>query len=241
MRTSRTILPHTRLLAATGAVLATLALTACQADAGSGDEGAQQPSSVATTAKQSADPSDTPSGTSDPMATPSATDTGDTSGSAPGSPVGASAAPDPNVPEKIVLCNGANTQTTVEAVTSPSNHLLITVRNNGANTCALTYAPAIRFDEMQWAPPPIEKSHPQAVVILRPGESGYAGVPLSAPDGSVGGDTTGHELTVIFRGKTPHSSGGPSAIPSLPAHGIHYDNSLAVTYWEQSRDDALAY
>ncbi|GAP53040.1 uncharacterized protein SAZU_7920 [Streptomyces azureus] len=62
-----------------------------------------------------------------------------------------------------------------------------------------------------------EESKPQAVTTLAPGESGYAGVVLSVADGSGTGGTTGRKLTVGFQGRTPHSSGGPSAIPQLPA------------------------
>ena len=78
-------------------------------------------------------------------------------------------------------------------------------------------------------------------LTLAPGETAYAGVLLSAADGSGDGGATAHKLTVAFQGYTPNSDGGPSAIPGLPADGVYYDSSMAVTYWQQSRADALTY
>jgi hypothetical protein len=119
--------------------------------------------------------------------------------------------------------------------------MLITVKNTGSKTCDLTYYPVLRFDEMQWAPQPMEESKPQAVTTLAPGESGYAGVLLSAADGSGEGGTKGRKLTVGFQGPTPNSSGGPSAVPQLPAGGVYYDSSLTVTYWLRDMEQALSY
>ncbi|MGW2035866.1 DUF4232 domain-containing protein, partial [Streptomyces sp. NPDC001811] len=139
----------------------------------------------------------------------------------------------------VVLCNGANTTVTAQPVTRPLNHMLITVKNTGGRTCELPYYPVLRFDQMQWVPQADRDTQPQAVVSLAPGESGYAGVLLSAADGSGTGGTTARGLTVGFQGLTPNSSGGPSATPSLPAKGVYYDSSLKVTYWQQEMDDAL--
>jgi hypothetical protein len=119
--------------------------------------------------------------------------------------------------------------------------MLITVKNTGSRPCDLTYYPVLRFDEMQWVPRAVEDSKPQAVVGIAPGESAYAGVLLASADGSGDGGTTARKLTVGFQGMTPNSSGGPAATPSLPAKGVYYDSTLAVTYWQQSMDDALAY
>ncbi|MFE7896685.1 DUF4232 domain-containing protein [Streptomyces sp. NPDC057424] len=140
-----------------------------------------------------------------------------------------------------VSCNGSNTTVTAQPVRRPINHMLLTVKNTGSKTCDLTYYPVLRFDEMQWVPRPIKDSRPQAVTTLAPGESGYAGVTLSAADGSGEWGTTSHKLTVGFQGRTPNSDGGPSAIPALPAKGVYYDSTLTVTYWLRDRDDALTY
>ncbi|MFJ8715212.1 DUF4232 domain-containing protein [Streptomyces violaceus] len=200
------------------ALLAALALTACEDGTGTQDEGAAEPrltsSTMATTAPQqtATEAKGTKKGTKSEAA-----------------------------PAARVSCNGTNTTVTAQPVRRPLNHMLITVKNTGSKMCDLTYYPVLRFDEMQWAPRPIEDSKPQAVTTLAPGESGYAGVLLSAADGSGEGGTTGHKLTVGFQGRTPNSSGGPSALPSLPAKGVYYDSSLSATYWLRDMDDALSY
>ncbi|MEU0384570.1 DUF4232 domain-containing protein [Streptomyces chartreusis] len=221
------------------ALLAALALTACQDGTGTKDEGAAEPQLTATATastaptKAAADKTSTTANTTavgkagnakDPNAKPR-----DSKGTKPG----AAAA--------RVSCNGTNTTVTAEPVRRPINHMLITVKNTGSKMCDLTYYPVLRFDEMQWAPQPIEDSKPQAVTTLAPGESGYSGVVLSAADGSGTGGTTGHKLTIGFQGRTPNSSGGPSAIPKLPAEGVYYDSSLTATYWLRDMDEALSY
>ncbi|GGS89634.1 DUF4232 domain-containing protein [Streptomyces violaceus] len=200
------------------ALLAALALTACEDGTGTQDEGAAKPrltsSTMATTAPQQ------------------------TATEAKGMKKGTKSEA---APATRVSCNGTNTTVTAQPVRRPLNHMLITVKNTGSKMCDLTYYPVLRFDEMQWAPRPIEDSKPQAVTTLAPGESGYAGVLLSAADGSGEGGTTGHKLTVGFQGRTPNSSGGPSALPALPAKGVYYDSSLSATYWLRDMDDALSY
>ncbi|MEU8716882.1 DUF4232 domain-containing protein [Streptomyces sp. NPDC048663] len=234
MRTARRV----RLLAA---AVAALALTACQNGTGTRDEGASLPPSAATASTPA--PSGTPGGD-----TGTGTATG--GGGSSAAPVSGTATRTPKSNgngngggsgsgSAAVLCNGSNTAVTVQPLSRPLNHMLITVRNTGTRTCHLTYYPVLRFDEMQWVPRPAEETHPQAVTTLAPGESGYAGVLLSAADGSGDGGTTGRRLTVAFQGTTPNSDGGASATPSLPAKGMYYDSSLQVTYWQQDRGDAL--
>ncbi|WP_369365232.1 DUF4232 domain-containing protein [Streptomyces sp. CG4] len=233
---------HIRLLAATGTALTALALSACSSDGtGTKDEGASRPVSPTTTAgtgtdkATSANPTTTGgAGTANGTRatrthTPGSRTTGAGRGSGTGTGSGGS----------VVLCNGANTRVTAQPVTRPLNHMLLTVTNAGSRTCELTYYPVVRFDEMQWAPQAAKDTQPQAVTTLKPGESGYAGVLLSAADGSGEGGMTAHKLTVMFQGRTPNSDGGPVATPALPAKGIYYDSSLTVTYWQQNADGAL--
>ncbi|UXY29089.1 DUF4232 domain-containing protein [Streptomyces sp. HUAS TT20] len=252
MRTRRT-----PLLAVSGAALAALALTACNGGDGIKDEGASRPSTTAATTagdKGAATPttgatkgSGTASGSTSGSAQGSSgsaegSSSSGSSGSAKGSSGGGTSSggkSEPWDPKNRVLCNGSNTKVTAQPVSRPLNHMLITVKNTGSKYCDLTYYPVLRFDEMQWVPQAAEETHPQAVTTLAPGESGYAGVLLSAADGSGEGGRTGHKLTVAFQGKTPNSSGGASATPSLPAKGVYYDSSLKVTYWQQDADDAL--
>ncbi|MFI9835268.1 DUF4232 domain-containing protein [Streptomyces sp. NPDC051913] len=230
MRTAR----H-RLLAAAGLTLATLALTACNDGTGTTDEGAAKPTASAT-ASTTAKPSTEKPAAEKPTATPAS----DTTKSPTQKPSTAPAGDDSD-PVAYAFCNGSNTRTTAQPVSRPLNHMLLTVKNTGSKPCNLTYYPVLRFDGMQWAPRPVEASHPQAVVTLNPGESGYAGVLLSAADGSGDGGTTGKKLTVMFQAGTPNSDGGASAIPTLPAKGVYYDSTLTPTYWQMTADDALSY
>jgi hypothetical protein len=117
--------------------------------------------------------------------------------------------------------------------------MLLTVTNTGTRSCFLYGYPAVRFGEAQAVPPVIAESQPQAVVTLQPGQSGYASVNLSATDGSGSNGHTVTSLTVYFRGRSGNESAGAAAHPSLPAKGVYVDDSLKVTYWQQSMDDAV--
>ncbi|MFB0617066.1 DUF4232 domain-containing protein [Streptomyces sp. AGS-58] len=231
-------LRHIRLIAATGTAVTALALTACGSGTGTDDEGAARP----TVATEQAAP-----GT--PRATGEAAHTGGGATAvapaarthAPGarsstSQPAARAGQGTGTGGSIVLCNGANTTVTAQPLDRPLDHMLLKVTNTGGKSCELPSYPVLRFDRMQWVPQADESTQPQAVVTLAPGESGYAGVLLSAADGSGTGGRTGHQLTVAFQGLAPDSGGGPSASPALPAKGVYYDSALKVTYWQQDLD-----
>lgn len=241
--------PSRTFAGAAAVALAALALTACQNGTGTKDEGAATTSGAATSTPSAGATGKAQGGTSG-RGTPGAAgqDAPQTAGAekTSGGKTGAGSADGKKTSGAgtsagRVLCNGSNTRVTVRPVTRPLNHMLITVKNIGSKTCDLTYYPILRFDEMQWAPSASKDSQPQAVVTLRPGESGYAGVTLSAADGSGEGGDTGHRLVVAFQGLTPNSDGGASAVPSLPAKGAYYDSSLTVTYWQQTMADALKF
>ncbi|MFH8888103.1 DUF4232 domain-containing protein [Streptomyces sp. NPDC017949] len=249
--TSMTRTPR-RLVGAAVAVVAALALTACQDGTGLKDEGAAAVSTAPSAAPSANGATSTPQGAGSgaqgtpgapdpaPAASAGGTGTGANGGVRTGTGPGNAKGPsEPAAEGKRVLCNGSNTTVTVQPVSRPLNHLLITVKNTGSKPCDLTYHPVLRFDEMQWAPAARKETQPQAVVSLAPGRSGYAAALLSAADGSGEGGTTGRRLTVAFQGMTPNSSGGASATPSLPAAGVHYDSSLTVGYWQQTVEDAL--
>lgn len=233
------------------ALLAALTLTACQDGTGTKDEGAAHPdpASATVTATHPAADGDSGKGTggaTGTQGTTRATGTDGTSGATGTQPAKGDKAATGDKAAKgttatRVSCNGSNTTVTAQPVRRPLNHMLLTVKNTGSKMCDLTYYPVLRFDEMQWVPRPIKDSKPQAVTTLAPGESGYAGVSLSAADGSGEWGTTGHKLTVGFQGRTPNSDGGPSALPTLPAKGVYYDSTLTVTYWLRDMDDALTY
>ena len=220
------------------ALLAALALTACQDGTGTKDEGAAHPDPASATVTATHPAADGGSGSGSGSGSGKAK-TGATDSKATKSDKADKAAKDTTATR--VSCNGSNTTVTAQPVRRPLNHMLLTVKNTGSKMCDLTYYPVLRFDEMQWVPRPVKDSKPQAVTTLAPGESGYAGVSLSAADGSGEWGTTSHKLTVGFQGRTPNSDGGPSALPTLPTKGVYYDSTLTVTYWLRDMDDALSY
>ena len=237
LRTTRTRLVG----AAATAVLAALSLTACNDGTGARDEGA----SASTTTANS--PSGTATSTSTSGSGSGSNSSSSSSASSDGKPATAttrpatdtSASKAPGSSGKPVTCEGSNTKTVAAPLNRPVNHMLLTVTNTGGKTCYLYGYPAVRFGEAQAVPPVIEESQPQAVVTLEPGESGYASVSLSATDGSGSNGHTEKSLTVYFRGRSGNESVGAGAHPSLPAKGVYVDDSLEVTYWQQSMDDAV--
>ncbi|MFI6448905.1 DUF4232 domain-containing protein [Kitasatospora sp. NPDC050543] len=243
VRTSRTRL----ITAATSVALAAFSITACS---DTGDTKTATGPSLRTTAPATAPAS--PTAPSMSAAAPSAS-TGGTTGKAPATapqstgPKPATSTPTPKTPAapaaaKPTTCEGSNTKTTAAPLNRPVNHMLLTVTNTGSGICYLYGYPAVQFGEAQSVPPVITDSKPQAVVTLKPGESGYASVNLSSTDGS--NSSNGHTatpLTVYFHGPSGNESVGAGAHPSLPAQGAYVDESLKVTYWQQSLDDAISW
>ncbi|MFJ8782725.1 DUF4232 domain-containing protein [Streptomyces sp. NPDC102476] len=244
LRTSRTRL----VAAAATAVLATLSLSACNDGTGAQDEGSgssTSPSS-ATSSPTTASDSQAASGSSGSSAgkAPSAATDSSGGGSAGGPATTAAHTPASKAPVSSgqpVTCEGSTTKTVAAPLTRPVNHMLLTVTNTGSKSCYLYGYPVVRFGEAQSVPPVIEDSQPQAVVTLKPGESGYASVNLSATDGSGANGYTAKSLTVYFQGRSGNGSVGAGAHPPLPAKGIYVDDSLKVTYWQQSMDDAVSW
>ncbi|MEB8341744.1 DUF4232 domain-containing protein [Streptomyces endophyticus] len=223
-RTSRTRL----LTAAATVALAALSLTACNDGTGVNDEGASKGSPMTSSSATDAPASQEPDASEDPA--PAASKP---AANAPASKTPASSG-------RTVTCQGSNTKTVAAPLTRPLNHMLLTVTNTGGNTCYLYGYPAVQFGEAQSVPPVDEGTKPQAVVTLKPGESGYASVLLSAADGSGAHGHTEKSLTVHFSSRAGSEDLTP-ARPSLPAEGLHIDDSLKVTYWQQSMDDAISW
>ncbi|MCX4984827.1 DUF4232 domain-containing protein [Streptomyces sp. NBC_00572] len=248
---------RSRLLAATTLAVAALSLTACGSGTGTAkDEGAAATSVAPTTSAPQ--PAETTTPTTPPKSntstkpqdgssgTTSGTSTGTTTGGKTGGTTsagsggsggnsGASASAsggDDSGPSRNKQCGAGNTKITATPVARPLNHMLLTVTNTGSARCDLLGYPVARFGEAQSVPPVMEETHPQAVVTLAPGESGYAGVILSAADGSGQHGYTTTSLTVGF-------TNGTTAKPPLAGKGVYVDSSLRVTYWQSSMDDAL--
>jgi len=241
--------------AAATVVLGALSLTACNNGTGTRDEGASAAATRTATSSAGASSSGgSSSGSgSNSSAGSSSSSAGSSSGSSgspgakpatatPGSTTHTSPSKAPGSSGRPVTCEGSNTKTVAAPLNRPVNHMLLTVTNTGSRTCYLYGYPAARFgEEAQSVPPVIEDSKPQAVVTLQPGESGYASVNLSATDGSGGNGYIAKSLTVYFQGRSMSGSVGSAAHPSLPAKGVYVDNSLKVTYWQQSMDDAVSW
>lgn len=230
-------------LAVTTVAIAALSLAACGDDAAGA-----RPETTGTNVAGSTAPTSTAA--PDPSATPPAADPA--SSKAPGTPGQAGSggskpttrhptANAPASPGKPVTCEGSNTRTVAAPLNRPVNHMLLTVTNTGSSTCYLYNYPALRFTGAQAVPPVIAGSHPQAVVTLDPGESGYASVALSAADGTGTSGYTAKALAVYFYGRSGSESVGAAAHPPLPAKGLYIDSSLKTTYWQQSMDDALTW
>ncbi|MFD5814959.1 DUF4232 domain-containing protein [Streptomyces sp. NPDC127038] len=252
-RTARTA--RTRLLAASAIALTAFSLTACSNGNGVRDEGSSAPARSSagsdgpaagsgTTAKPAGTGTTSGSGSGSTNGSKNTgTTTGGTSagssgktgtGSTGGSGGSGASTGKTGTVTRNVACDASNTRTSATAVSRPLNHLLLTVTNTGSRNCDLTGYPIARFGEAQSVPPVAEETHPQAVVTLTPGESGYAGVLLSSADGSGANGYTAKTLEVGF-GK---SRGVPTA---LPAKGVYVDDKLTVTYWQQTLDAALSY
>ncbi|MGW3943217.1 DUF4232 domain-containing protein [Streptomyces phaeochromogenes] len=233
---------RTRVLAAAALAVATLTLTACNNGEGVRDEGASagttsKPSSTPTSesqknketttdAGQAASSSDSNSKPKDGKGAQNSSGSkgsSDSSGSQDSGPTRTS-------------CTTANSRMTATVVSRPLNHLLLTVTNTGSKNCNVIGYPAVRFGEAQSVPPVFEDSKPQAVVTLAPGESGYAGVLLSAADGSGSNGYTAKSLQVYL-----NKDAGAAFKPSLPAKGVYVDDSISVTYWQQTMADALTW
>ncbi|WP_309061734.1 DUF4232 domain-containing protein [Streptomyces sp.] len=242
---------RTRLFAVSTVALAALALTACE---GGSDTGADSPAS-STTATATATAEAKPS-TGDSAGTAGGTgtdgtgaqgDKGSSSGSSgtgtgKGTPAGTGGSKEngtgtgtgkqeDGIPGE---CSASDVRITAAKVKRPLNHLLLTATNTGSKTCYLPPYPQARFGEAQSVPPVFEETHPQAPTTLKPGKSGYAGVLLSAGDGSAENGHTVNTLTVPF-------DDGSIATVSLPSDGVHVDDALKVTYWQTSVDHALFY
>lgn len=243
LRTSRT-----RLIgAAASVVLAALSLTACSEGTGVNDEGASgtgTPSANSSSGTATSGSTPAGSGSGSGTSSGSGSASGDTPPAGTPKPAGDTAGSTTETPPasgKPVTCEGSTTKTVAAPLSRPVNHMLLTVTNTGTKSCYLYGYPAVQFGEAQSVPPVIEDSQPQAVVTLAPGESGYASVSLSATDGSGANGHTEESLSVYFSGPAGSESVGKGAAPSLPAKGVYVDDSLKVTYWQQSMDDAVTW
>ncbi|WP_371547222.1 DUF4232 domain-containing protein [Streptomyces sp. NBC_00554] len=227
-----------RMLAAAAITFATLTLAACNDGGGVREEGASKVTASTESPSTSATPSSPSDKTNEGTSTgagQAANDTTGTTGSTGTTNSTGSTGSNDSAPTST-RCSSTTTRTTATEVSRPLNHVLLTVTNTGAGNCNLIGYPAVRFGEAQSVPPAFEDSKPQAVVTLAPGESGYAGVLLSAADGSGSNGYTAKSLEVLLNNST-----GDAARPSLPAKGVYVDDSISVSYWQSTMADALTW
>ncbi|WP_225638761.1 DUF4232 domain-containing protein [Streptomyces solaniscabiei] len=242
---------RTRLFAATTVALAALALTACEGGSDTGAESGPSTSATATGQNTPSAGASAPTGGdkgSSGTTTGSGTDTHGSTGSSGSSGSGGkdassgsaggnsgsdaqSSDDEDDMPGK---CSASDVKITAQKLSRPLNHLLLTATNTGSKTCMLPPYPAARFGEAQAVPPVAEATKPQSLTGVAPGEAGYAGVVLSAGDGSGENGYETNTLTIPFED-------GSIATVALPAGGVYVDTALTVTYWQTDVDAALGY
>ncbi|MEU8545499.1 DUF4232 domain-containing protein [Streptomyces roseoverticillatus] len=139
-------------------------------------------------------------------------------------------------PAPVPACSLANTKATVQNVSRPINHQLLTVTNTSARPCFAYGHPHLAFDAAQNVVPVVDDSILQAVVTLEPGRSAYAGINLSAADGS---GTDGYYASVL-RVSFDDGDGTESRARTVTLpEGTWVDSKAAVTYWQSEVEDAL--
>ncbi|MFD5661371.1 DUF4232 domain-containing protein [Streptomyces hirsutus] len=139
----------------------------------------------------------------------------------------------------VVTCTTANTKLTVTEVSRPINHLLLKATNTGTKPCYAYSAPYLRAGADAQAPLPwAEETTPQAVVVLKPGQSAYAGITTSSPDGE-GGSTT-KTLGVFLADKKGNPLDDEKTL-KLPNGGVFFNSAATVTYWQDNAADALVW
>ncbi|XUL90825.1 DUF4232 domain-containing protein [Streptomyces galilaeus] len=138
----------------------------------------------------------------------------------------------------IKACTTARLKVTVSPVTRPINHLLLKATNTGTKTCYAYGAPFLRAGADAQAPLAWdEDSVPQSVGTLAPGKSAYAGIGTYTPDGE--GGYKARTLGVLFSNRALNGSVGPEKTLKLPHHGVYFNSSATVGYWQTSIDQAL--
>ncbi|MER7692114.1 DUF4232 domain-containing protein [Streptomyces sp. NPDC097610] len=139
----------------------------------------------------------------------------------------------------VVTCTTANTTLTVTKVSRPINHLLLKATNTGTKPCYAYIAPYLRAGADAQAPLPwAEETTPQAVVTLKPGQSAYAGITTSAPDGE--GGAKEKTLGVFFADRKGNATNKEKTL-KLPKAGVFFNSAATVTYWQDNAKDALSW
>ncbi|MFG2195063.1 DUF4232 domain-containing protein [Streptomyces sp. NPDC048639] len=138
-------------------------------------------------------------------------------------------------------CSPETIQVEAEAVKSPINHMVLVATNNSDSACNLHYYPFVGEEGAQSTLQPVEESKPQAVATLDPGQSAYAGVLLSAADGSGGEGRETENFTVGLADSEGSPTSDSPMIVEAPGGKAHVDDSAKVTYWLTDMKDAISF
>ncbi|MEU7578519.1 DUF4232 domain-containing protein [Streptomyces sp. NPDC041068] len=210
----RTFRSRTTVLAAAGAAVLALSLTACGGD----DSGAK--SAGTATATETTVSSDKAAGSSD--STDSTAKNGDSAQAAKASADGKqAAAAAPACTTKDVSLSAARQDG------PPYTHIVLTAKNTSGKTCTMTGFPEIQFLEShKQNVPAVAKSKPASPVVLKAGAPAYALVKLSD-----GGVDENNEPVSAFS-VTLQGGGGMAAVTAPGKGGIAVDPAKALTgYW----------
>ncbi|MEU2548649.1 DUF4232 domain-containing protein [Streptomyces roseolus] len=232
----------------TAALIATLALTACQstdqeaaapapakpAPTSAAPEASTAPTTGQPTTAPPKAPAAVPQKTTAPPTEPAPKPTPTSTSTSTSKPKPAAEAPrdtDGNPP--LRPCTAADVKVVASKVSRPINHLALTITNTGDRTCHALNAPLVGFEHSQAPIAIVEDSKPQAVVSLAPGASGYASLILT---GEPGEDTHGTTVRTIKVNLT-----ADSMVTLKAPEGTYVDDGAAVSYWQQDLEDALQY
>ncbi|MER8034640.1 DUF4232 domain-containing protein [Streptomyces hydrogenans] len=228
------------------ALAAALSLTACQSssdpDAAPAPTSASprqttgtDPTAEATPTTAAPDPTRTTAPATAPTKTPPKKTARPTQAPAPSSTPADGAGGDDDA-RPLRPCTAQDVKVVASKVSRPVNHLALTITNTGGRTCDALGAPLVGFDHSQAPIRIMEKSKPQAVVTLAPGESAYASVLLTGEPGGPGEDTHGMTVRTVKVNLTADS------MKTVPApEGTFVDDGAAVSYWQRELEDALQF
>ncbi|MEW2388714.1 DUF4232 domain-containing protein [Streptomyces venezuelae] len=212
MRTFRSrsaVLGRSTALAATGAAVLALSLTAC----GGGSDTKAAGATVAASAASATETTVSVGGSHDVKAA------GATVAAKPGGKRAAAAAP---------VCTTKDVAISAARHGGPPyTHIVLTAKNTSAHSCRMTGFPEIQFLESHKQDvPAVAKSKPASPVVLKPGAPAYALVKVS--DGGVDEDT---EPVSAFQ-VSLQGGGGMAAVRAPGSGGIAVDPAKALTgYW----------
>ncbi|MFH8371390.1 DUF4232 domain-containing protein [Streptomyces sp. NPDC018031] len=137
-------------------------------------------------------------------------------------------------------CSALSMNMAVQSVQRPINHLLLQATNESDAPCAIYGYPYLGFgEEAQSTVVPLESSKPQSVVVLKPGETAYAGIMTSLADGSGSEGYEADSVKVYLSNSQQDDSLDEETTLKLP-QATHVDSSAWVSYWQSNVDDSIS-